>query len=136
MADYAQALQKGVADALKADAGVAALVGSRVYDEPPQGVTFPYVRLGNVDAYPLRSQCGSAADMVFSVEVHSRPNSGRVEATRIAEAVVDAMNENEAAVTVAGFTLVYLHWVTTTVGRDDDGESYAAIVAFNARLDG
>jgi hypothetical protein len=50
MADgFALALQKGLRAALIADAGVAALVGSRIYDEPPQNVTFPYLRFNQRD---------------------------------------------------------------------------------------
>lgn len=133
---YALALQAGLVAALKADAGVSALVGSRVYDEPPQTVTRPYVRIGGIEPRPVRTTCGSAADVAFSIEVYSRPNSGRVEATRVAEAVVAALDENEAGVTVSGFTLVKLHWIGQTVGRDDDGQSYMAIVAFDALIDG
>ena len=33
---YALALQKALVTALKADAGITALVGARVYDQPPQ----------------------------------------------------------------------------------------------------
>lgn len=137
MADgYALALQKGVVAALKADAGVSALVGTRVYDEPPQGVTMPYIRLGNIEPRPLRTDCGAASEVVFGVEVHSRPVAGRVEATQIAEAVVAALDEQESAVTVTGFDLVSLFWLTQTVGRADDGESYLAIIAFEALIDG
>lgn len=138
MADsYALALQKGLVAALKADAGVSALVGARVYDEPPQSATRPFVRIGNVEPRPLRTDAKAAASVAFGIEVHSRPaTSGRVEATQIAEAVVAALDEQESAVTVAGFDVVHIFWLTQTVGRDDDGESYLAIVAFDALLDG
>lgn len=138
MADgYALALHKGVVAALRADAGIAALVADRVYDEPPETPTRPYVRLGNIEPQPLRTDCGKAANVAFSIETYSRPvTSGKVEATRIAEAVVAALDEAEDSVTVEGFTLVKLHWMTQTVGRDTDGKSYTAIVGFDARLDG
>src|SRR5690606_3291118 len=122
MADsYALALQKGVVAALKANAGVSALVGARVYDEPPQKPVLPYIRLGNIVPRPLRTDGKQAARVNFGIEVHSRPDAGRVEATQIAEAVVAALDE--APVTVAGLALVYLFWITTTVGRADDGQS-------------
>lgn len=135
--NYATALQKGLVAALRADAGVTDLVGLRIYDEPPEGVTRPYVRIGNIDVVPLRTQARRAGDIDFSIEVHSRPDTaGRVEATEIAEAVDLALNEAEALVSVEGFEVVLLHWMTQTVGRDDDGESYLAIVAFRTLLDG
>lgn len=137
MADgYALALQAGIVAAIKADSGVSDLVSSRVYDEPPQGVVRPFVRIGEIEPQALRTQGKRAANVAFSVQCHSRPLSGRVEATRIAEAVVSALSEQEEAVTVAGFDLVKLHWMTTTTGRDDDGQSYLSIVAFDALIDG
>ena len=84
MASYALELQKGLVAALKADAGVTALVSTRVYDEPPDSATRPFVRIGNIEPQPLRTQCGSAANVAFSIEAYSRPvTSGRVEATSV-----------------------------------------------------
>jgi len=137
MADgYALALQKGVVSALKANAVVSGLVGPRVYDEPPQTPVFPYIRFGNIEPRPLRTDCGSAASVAFGIEAHSRPTSGRVEATQIAEAVVAALDEQESSLVVSGFNLVSLQWLTQTIGRENDGESYLAIVAFEALIDG
>jgi len=130
----ALSLQAGLVAALKADSAVAALVGTRVYDEPPQGVTFPYIRIGNVDAEPFRDSCAKAWSIVFSIEGHSRPVSGRVEATRLAEAVVDALDEQETDLTVTGFNLEWLYWLTQAVTRNADGESYTAVIAFEASL--
>lgn len=133
---YALALQVGLVAALKSDAGVSALISGRVYDEPPQSAVFPYIRLGGIEPRPLRTDAKSAARVAFSIEVHSRPNAGRVEATRAAEAVVAALNEREGALTVTGFDVVRLQWMTTTTGRDVDGQSYLALVAFEVLLDG
>lgn len=136
MADYALGLQVGLVAALKADAGVAALVAGRIYDEPPQVVTFPYIRLGGIDPRPVRTDGRSAARVAFSIEIHSRPNAGRVEATRIAGAVRGALDEQEASVTVEGYEVVRLQWMTQTAARAGDGQSYLAIIAFEALLDG
>ena len=40
---FALELQKGVRAALVADSNITALVSTRVYDEPPQNVTYPFV---------------------------------------------------------------------------------------------
>lgn len=131
----ALALQAGLVAALKADAGIAALVGARVYDEPPQGVVFPYVAIGALDVEPFRNSCALSAWRVsFAVEAHSRPVSGRVEATRIAEAIALAIDEQEPAITVAGHVLEWVFWQTQAVTRDADGESYIARVAFTASV--
>ena len=49
MADgYGLALQKGLRAALVANAGVANLVSTRIYDEPPQNVTYPYLMFNTI----------------------------------------------------------------------------------------
>ena len=134
---YALSLQVGLVAALRADAGVSALVGSRIYDEPPESATRPYIRIGGIEPQPVRSACGGAARVAFGIEVYSRPiTAGRVEATKIAEAVVSALDTNEAAVDVGDYTLVTLEWTTQTVARDEDGVSYLAIIAFDSLIDG
>lgn len=136
MADgYALALQAALVSALKADAGVSALVSTRVYDQPPQNATRPYIRIGGIEPRPLRTDGKKAANLTFGIEAHSRPlTSGRVEATRCAEAITATLNE--AALAVTGFDAVQVHWQTQTVDQDSDGQSYTAIVAFTALLDG
>jgi len=132
------ALQKALIAVLRANAGVSALVGARVYDEPPQAVTFPFVRLGNIDLSPERLSCVDDHSIAFSVEAHSRPTSGRVEAARIADAIRAALNDQEAAITAAmtGYSADWCTYTTQTATRAADGESYVAIVAFEAALAG
>lgn len=128
----ALALQSAVIARLKVDAGVRALVGERVYDEPPQAVVFPYLRLGNVEVSPLRMDGYRDFTVTFSVEAHSRPASGRVEATRLAEAVATALDDT--ALAVAGFSTDWCWFLTQAVTRAGDGRTYLATVAFEASL--
>lgn len=128
----ALALQKALIAHLRAAAPLVALVGVRVYDEPPPSVTFPYVRLGGLDASPLRMDCYTDTDITFAVEVHSRPIAGKVEATRIAEAVRYALDD--ASLTATGFTVDWCRWLTQAVSRAPDGQTYIATVAFEASL--
>lgn len=132
------ALQKALISVLRANAPLASLVGSRVYDEPPQSVALPYVRLGNVDLSPERLSCADDHRLTFSIEVHSRPISGRVEASRIAAAVRIALNDQEALIKAAliGFDVDWCTYTTQTVNRSADGQSYVAVVAFEAALAG
>lgn len=131
----ALALQGALVAALSANSAVTALVGARVYDEPPQAVTLPYLRIGDIDVQPFRTDGGAKAwSVIFAIEVHSRPIAGRVEATRIAEAVAVALDEQESALTVAGHVVEWVFHLTQTVGREADGKSYSAAVAFEASL--
>lgn len=136
MADsYALALQKALYGALSADAGIQALVGDRVYDEPPDNAPRPFIRVGGIEVRPIRSDCKRGARVTFGIQCHSRPQgAGRVEVTRCAEAVVALLDDQPLV--IEGFDTVLLHWSAQTAGRDEDGKSYTAIVAFIAIIDG
>ena len=136
MADgFALAMQKGLRAALVANAGVIAIVSTRIYDEPPQNVTFPYLRFDQItaNAFDTDSTVGSAVDI--TIEANSRSASGRVEAVQMVEAVRAALHRQEANVTVTGFTLVELIFQTYSVTRDTDGRGYTAVIALQALLE-
>jgi len=136
MADgFLLALQKGIRAALVADAGVTGLIGQRLYDEPPQNVTFPYARFGNIEPLAFDTDTTEGALVSFSIEANSRSASGRVEAAQIAEAIKAALHRQEASVTVAGHTLVELIFDTISVTRDNEGRGYTAIVSLQAMLE-
>lgn len=131
----ALALQKGLIAKLKADTTLTALVGARIYDEPPEPPTFPYVRLGTFVAEPFRTDDRQAWTVTFGVDCHSRPNAGRVEATRIVDAVIGALEQSQAVLVVSGFRVAWIDLVTSQVARDADGQTYSGVVAFETVLD-
>lgn len=136
MADgFALALQKGLRAALVANSGVTALVSTRVYDEPPQNVTFPFLRFGDItpSAFDTDNKVGASVDI--TLEASSRSASGRVEAVQIVEAVNAALHRQEASVTVTGFMLVELIFQTHSVTREPDGRGYTAVIALRALLE-
>jgi hypothetical protein len=136
MADgFALAMQKGLRAALAANAGVAALVGARIYDEPPQNVVFPYLRMVDIDPTAFDTDTTEGAEISISVEAYSRSASGRVEAAQMAEAVRAALHRQETSLTVSGFTLVELIFQTFNVTRDADGRGYTAVIVFQATLE-
>lgn len=132
---FALALQKGLWAALVANAGVTTLVSTRVFDEPPQDVIFPYLRFGDINptAFDTDTKVGATVDL--TLEANSRSASGRVEAVKIVEAVNAALHRQEASVTVTGFTLVELIFETHNVTRDPDGRGYTAVIALRALLE-
>ena len=136
MADgFALAIQKGLRTRLVANAGVTDIVSTRVYDEPPQAVTFPYLRFDQItaNAFDTDSTLGSVVDI--TIEANSRSASGRVEAVQIVEAVRAALHRQETNITVTGFTLVELIFQTYSVTRDTDGRGYTAVIALQALLE-
>lgn len=132
---YALAIQKGLRAALVADNAVAALVSNRVYDEPPQNVTFPYVRFLGIEPLRFDTDTTEGATVSVGFEVHSRSASGRVEASRIAEAIKAALHRKETSVTVTGHNLVELIFEAYSVTRDNEGRGYTATVSVQAMLE-
>jgi hypothetical protein len=129
----ALALQAALVARLRANAGLSALIGARVYDAPPQSVVFPYVRIGQIESRPLRLTAPHThEELTFSVEAHSRPVTGRVEVSRIAFAIRLALDG--AAPPVVGYSVDWIDWIAQSVSRGQDGQSYVASVAFEASL--
>ena len=136
MADgYALATQVAIIAALKANAGVTALVGQRIYDEPPTGVTFPYLRISSIEPAAWDTTCTQGATVQIGLEAHSWATQGRVEATQIAEAVQAALHRNEAALTVTGFNLIEMIFQTYVADRDPEGRGFTVRMAFQALLE-
>jgi len=136
MADgYALATQVGVLAALKANSGVTSFVSTRIYDEPPQDVVFPYLRFNTIQPNAFDTDTAQGALVDISLEAHSRSASGRVEATQIAEAVQAALHRQEASVSIAGYTLVELIFEAISVTRDSEGRGFTAVISLQAMLD-
>ena len=131
----AGALQRALVARLRGAASLTAVVGNRIYDEPPGDAGFPFVRLGNMDVTPNKTDGGRDWDVGFSIEVHSKPNtSGRVEATGIAAIVAVLLDEREDEMPVEGFDLDWCQILTSYTARSSDGKSYLGIVAFEASV--
>ena len=99
---FALALQKVIRAALVADSGVTALVSARIYDEPPQNVTYPFVRFGDIQPRSMDTDGTTGAEVTFNVEAYLQ-TTGRVEATQISEAVRNALHRSEGSVTLSGY---------------------------------
>jgi hypothetical protein len=136
MADgFALALQKAVLQTLRANTGVTDLVSNRIYDEPPQNVTFPYLRFNDITSRAFDTDTIEGTQIALSFEAHSRSASGRVEATQIAEAVREALHRQEGSINVAEFNIVEMIYLTYNVDRETDGRGHTAVIAFQAMLE-
>ena len=136
MADgYSLDLQRGVNLALKADAGIIALVGGRIYDKPPTKPTFPYILLGNFQVNNEDTDGTLAAFVTASIEAHSNSVAGSVECQRVVEAIRGVLHRGEAAVTLANHTLVELIEQTAQVSRNPSGVSFTGVAVYRGYLD-
>lgn len=125
-------LQKAVVARLKGDAGVTALVGQRVYDQPPTAPAFPYVSLGPDQTLPDRADCYEGSEVTFQVDAWSRA-VGFPEVKRIAEAARAALAD--AALTLTGFRLVDIAFVEGRTFRDPDGLTSHSALNFRALVE-
>jgi hypothetical protein len=64
----------------------ASIAGGRVYDEPPQEATFPYVTIGEVIPAPFRTHSRDGEELLHAVHIWSRYRGFR-EGQVIAEAI-------------------------------------------------
>lgn len=133
-------LQKLVA-VMKADAGISAYVGNRIFDRPPHkdglpDVPSPYISLGPHDT--TTDELADCLDMVtvtFQIDVWSwGENSAysRAEASNIAAAIRSALHRKEIALSTGSLNEL-LHEQTRML-RDPDGTNHAAMT-FEATVD-
>lgn len=72
------AIQKAVYAALAADADIAALVSTRIYDHAPQNTAFPYIVFGQPLALQYDTQTTNGVDQEVWIDVWDRPAAGVV----------------------------------------------------------
>lgn len=124
-----RALAASIRDALLADDGVAAVLGSRLYDGPPPDPVFPYLTLGRVESRPVDASGVSAIEHAITLHVWSR-YGGRAEALECIGALRAALHD--AALTIEGRRLVFLYVVFSDVFRSGDGRTTHGVLRLRA----
>jgi hypothetical protein len=134
MNGFALELQKGIRARLAALSSITDLVSTRIYDEPPTSVTYPFIRFGNITPSADDTDGSTGADVSFEIEAFSQA-TGRVEATQIAEAVRAALHRSESSVSLTGFHLIELRCENYVVTRNSDERGHRASVILTANLE-
>lgn len=119
---------------LKADAAVAAFVGSRVYDRPPDGaVAPPYISMGPSDAVTDDADCIDGLEVTMQFDCWSW-GSGEAfsgaQVRKIAGAVRSALHEAE--IILPNNALASLRHRITRYQRESDGATNRAIISVTA----
>lgn len=128
------ALQAAVFQRLSADAALAGLVGTAVYDAVPPGtVTGTYVSLGPEDVRDASDASGGGAAHDFTVSVVTDA-SGFQQAKEVAAAVSDALTLGAPPVLVRGH-LVGLWFLRARARRVETGELRRIDLSFRARIE-
>ncbi|MBX5279130.1 DUF3168 domain-containing protein [Rhizobium sp. NLR13a] len=125
-------LQGSIVARLKADAILSALIGSRVYDQPPEGATFPYFTIGEAQFLRDDATCVSGGQVYLTMHAWSRA-VGFPEVKRIADAVAESLHL--APLTLATNHLISINHRQTRVFRDADGLTSHAVIEFVAYVE-
>jgi len=134
---HLEVLQKAIA-ALKANAGVTALVGTRIYNHIPQNSTqfagtFPYmlVRWDNASQWDTKDSQGF--DGEIRVDAWTE-NQGDKDILQIVDAVNSALHNNELTLT-AGENLI-LRYENATYFTEPDGVAHHSVNVFRCVVTG
>lgn len=92
-----RAFQKAIVALLRADAGVGALVGDRIYDGPPAAATFPYVSIGPSDFVAFDAELLTAREETIQLDVWDRSNGQKNTCRAIVDAIHSALHRVEMA---------------------------------------
>ncbi|WP_417263074.1 DUF3168 domain-containing protein [Celeribacter sp.] len=129
----AAALQTAIYQAMVADATLAGLVGTAIYDAAPTG-TLPslYVSLGPEDVSDASDKTGAGARHDFTVSVVS-DTAGFLTAKQVATAISDVLVDADLALSRG--TLVGLYFVSAKARRVQDSDVRRIDMKFRARVE-
>lgn len=130
MADSGLATLGGVITRLKAVTAVTDLVSTRIYTAVPQGdAIYPFIRV-SIDSADNSTKSYAGMNNLLRIQAFSRYN-GIKEVLQIRSAVEDALNRQEANVSIAGFSLVRLERATlATTFIESDGKTWQSVIEF------
>lgn len=123
-------LQAAIYQALIADAGVAALVGTRIVDGRQAGLDYPNITFGPSDYVEDDAECITGRIEVQQLDIWSRQNGQKYQAKEILDAVKTALHETDLDLGVHG-----LHSLRLELARvvdDPDGITAHGIIQFAA----
>lgn len=131
------ALQKGLVAAAKAHPNLSALIGDRILDAPPhQETAFPYVVLRRFELEPGDTDGTTGFLVTFGPEVHSRKTPPQtLEAKRVGEQLVAAFHRQEGSISLIGFDLVRINFLTSSAEPENGDGDVIHRLAFEAHLD-
>jgi|TARA_R100000152_G_C6775261_1_gene203561 hypothetical protein len=123
------ALQEALYARLNNDSTLTNTYGASVYDEVPEGSSYPYVVLGEVTAidYGTKDTDGSENTLTFHVWSQYR---GAKEAKNIMDRMHDLLHDYSLSVT--GANLINLRFEFGDLLRDPDGITRHGVMRFRA----
>ncbi len=127
------ALQAAIYQRLLADTGLAALVGTAIYDNAPSGTILgTYVSLGPEDVRDRSDKTGFGALHLLTISVITDAAGFQV-AKQVGAAVSDALQGAELILSRGA--LCYINFNRATARRVGTGETRRIDLQFNARVE-
>jgi Protein of unknown function (DUF3168) len=123
-------LQKALVAALKADAGVNAIIAGRIYDGVPSNPVKPYVSLGPFQLLPEHGDCLDGGEAFITLDGWAAGPS-TVDVKRLGTAIAKAL-DHAALVLDAPQRLVEMEIDGTQYMRDPDGLTAHAVITVHA----
>lgn len=129
--DSAIPLLTAVMTRLNAWANLTAIVAAKIYSDVPQGVLFPYVTVETMPSNEFDTK--DFVGMQYKVRVKGYSNKqSRLEALQIRAAVIEALERQEASISISGFNLVqFVKGTLFDIITADDGVTKISIAEFN-----
>lgn len=125
--DPSNELQSALLTALKADATLAAIVDTRVYDNVPQKTDYPYVAIGDDTFGDLGSHTFKGMEITVNIHCWSQ-YAGRKQVKQMMEAIYDLLHEG--TLTLSGHTVVFSRFEFAETMKDPDGVTHHGIQRF------
>lgn len=123
------ALRKAIRAYLLTDAGFAAALGQKLYDEAPRGAEPPYALFGEAQLRDWSADLAPGAEQLFAIGVTSTMR-GLSEALELAQRIADLLDE--AALTLQDHRLVDLRFLSLETRRDQNGRFARVNLRFRA----
>lgn len=116
-------LHAALVAAIKADAGLSALIAGRVYDWPQSDSVYPFVTVGDINAQPWDTDSREGADNSVTVHVWARGVDARAKAREIGVALSALLHRRPASLSVDGHSVITVSREFGLVDRDGQGAS-------------
>lgn len=130
MADTGRVLIKAAIARLNAVSGVTDLVGSRIYTDAPQPVTYPFILVEN-SSRPFAAKDFSEQRHALRVHCYSRQQSIS-ECMEVREEVFAALDRAESSLSLDAGTLVMIQFSgTADAFKEQDGRTWHSVIEFD-----
>lgn len=126
-------LQKLIFDLLVADAGVGALVGDKIYDDPSSTIAAPYITFGASDFAPDDHECIDGRVETVQLDVWSEAQDGKRECKAIVDAVRSCLHDATGDLEVGA--LVTMRVALARVFKDPDGRTTHGVIQIEAEIE-